>query len=85
MDTVPTQYQLTEGVSPGTPPPMVSDLVTQAVQNRPELADLRLRYQAAQKFEAAEKDLRHPNVNLIAVGGGLPYLEQNPRVAPVRI
>ena len=79
---MPTQYQLAEGVSPGTPPPMVSDLVAQAVQNRPELADLRLRYQAAQKFEAAEKDLRHPNVNLIAVGGALPYLEQNPRGAP---
>ena len=82
LDTAPSQYQLSEGVSPGTPPPMVEDLVAQAVQNRPELADLRLRYQAAQKFEAAEKDLRHPNVNLIAVGGVLPYLDQNPRIAP---
>src|SRR6202035_2341279 len=57
-------------------------LVGQAIQNRPELADLRLRYQAAQKFEAAEKDLKKPNVNLIAVGGALPYLDQDPRVTP---
>jgi outer membrane protein len=56
--------------------------VGQAIQNRPELADLRLRYEAARKFEAAEKDLKRPNVNLTAVGGALPYLDQNPRVTP---
>ncbi len=88
VDTPAAQYQLSEGAglseatSPGTPPPAVEDLMAQAVQNRPELADLRYRYQAAQKFETAEKDLKHPNVNLIAVGGALPYLDQNPRVAP---
>jgi outer membrane protein len=82
VDTAPAQYQLTEGVSPGTPPPTVEDLVAQAVQNRPELADLRLRYEAAQKFEAAEKDLKRPNLTLVAVGGALPYLDQSPRVAP---
>ncbi len=81
LDTPAAEYQLSEGAAPGNPPPAVEDLMTQAVQNRPELADLRLRYQAAQKFETAEKDLKHPNVNLIAVGGALPYLDQNPRVA----
>jgi outer membrane protein len=60
----------------------VDDLVTQAVQNRPELADLRLRYEAARKFETAERDLKRPNVSLVAVGGALPYLDQNPRIAP---
>lgn len=82
LDTPPAQFRLIEGPSPGTPPPAVSDLVAQAINNRPELADLRLRYQAAQKFETAEKDLKRPNVNLIAVGGSLPYLDQNPRVTP---
>jgi len=82
VDTPAAEYQLTEGASPGTPPPTVDDLVAQAVQNRPELADLRFRYQAAQSFQRAEKDLKHPNVNLIAVGGALPYLDQNPHVAP---
>ncbi len=82
VDTSPSQYQLVEGVSPGTPPLTVEDLVVQAVQNRPELADLRLRYQAAQKFETAERDLKRPNLNLVAMGGALPYLDQNPRIAP---
>jgi outer membrane protein len=82
LDNPPAQYQLTEGTAPGMPPPSVNELIAQAVQNRPELADLRLRYQAAQKFEAAEKDLKRPNVNLIAVGGALPYIDQTPRVTP---
>jgi outer membrane protein len=57
-------------------------LVNEAIQNRPELRELRLRITAAQHFEEAEKDLKHPNVSVIAVGGALPYLNQTPRVAP---
>ena len=83
QDTAPPQYQLTDSPAPGAPlPAVVDDLVTQAVMNRPELADLRFRYQAAQKFETAEKDLKRPSVSLTAVGGALPYLDQNPRMAP---
>lgn len=82
QDGAPVQYQLADIPAAGPPPATVDDLVAQAVMNRPELADLRLRYQAAQKFETAEKDLKHPSVNLMAVGGALPYIDQNPRVAP---
>ncbi len=82
LDTPASRYQLVEGTPPGTPPALLDDLVARAFQNRPELADLRFRYEAAQKFESAERDLKHPNVNLIAVGGALPYLDQNPRVTP---
>lgn len=82
QDVPPLQYQLVEAAVPGALPPSIEDLVAQAVQNRPELADLRFRYQAAQKFEQAERDLKRPNVDLIAVGGVLPYLDQNPRIAP---
>jgi outer membrane protein len=82
QDTSPVHYQLTEGAAPAAPTATVDDLVTQAVQNRPELADLRLRYEAARKFETAERDLKRPNVSLVAVGGALPYLDQNPRIAP---
>jgi outer membrane protein len=78
----PQQYQLTDSPASGAPPSVVDNLVTQAVMNRPELADLRFRYEAAQKFEVAERDLKHPSVSLMAVGGALPYLDQNPRVAP---
>jgi len=78
----PVEYQLVDTPQPSAPPLDTETLVGQAIQNRPELADLRLRYEAARKFEAAEKDLKRPNVNLMAVGGALPYLDQNPRVTP---
>jgi outer membrane protein len=82
QDTAPVEYQLVEGTAPGALTGTAEDFVAQAVQNRPELAELRFRYQAAQKFEAAERDLKRPNVNLIGVGGALPYLDQHPRVSP---
>jgi len=82
QDVAPTQYQLVEGTPPGAPRATAEGLVAEAVQNRPELAELRFRYQAAQKFEAAERDLKRPNVNLTGVAGALPYLDQNPRIAP---
>ncbi|HTA45668.1 MAG TPA: TolC family protein [Bryobacteraceae bacterium] len=82
QDAAPVQYQLAEGAIPAAPPASVEALVGEAVQNRPELADLRLRYQAAQKFEAAERDLKRPNVHLVAVGGDLPYLDEVGRTTP---
>ena len=50
--------------------------------NRPELKGLQLQLQGAQAFEQAEADLKKPTVSLLAVGGGLPYINQDPRVAP---
>ncbi len=78
LDAAPVQYKLAETVPPGAPPPSVDQLVADAVQNRPELSDLRLMYQAAQKFEAAERDLKRPNINLVALGGAVPYLNEVP-------
>ena len=49
-------------------------MVAEAIQNRPELRELRLRLQATQRFEDAERDLKHPNVSVIAAAGVLPYI-----------
>ena len=78
----PVNYQLTEDAMPEAPPADAEALMTQAIQNRPELRELRLRLQAAQSFEAAERDLSRPDVTLLGVGGALPYLNQDPRIAP---
>lgn len=69
-----TEYQLTDVPMPPNPPQDATPLIMQAFQNRPELASLRLRTDAAQKFAYAERDLKRPSVNLIAVGGALPYI-----------
>lgn len=68
-----TQYQLTKGVAP-KPPEDLDHLIGEALQNRPELASIRLQREAAQKFVYAERDLNRPTVSLIGVGGLLPYI-----------
>jgi len=68
-------YQLTDEPMPAAPPPDETILISQAVQDRPELASLRLQTEAAQKFVAAERDLKRPSVTLSGVGGALPYIK----------
>ena len=75
-------YQLSEGPAAPGPPLDPEALVGEAIQNRPELAELRLRYEAAQRFEEAERDLKRPIVGFVGVGGSLPYIDQDPRTAP---
>lgn len=77
-------YELAEQPLPPSPPESVEPIVEQAVQNRPELASLRLSLQAAGRFEQAEKDLSYPNVSFNGVGGYIPYISQLtlPRVIP---
>jgi outer membrane protein len=77
-------YDLVELPMPPSPPEDVERIVMQAVQNRPELASLRLSLQAASRFEQAEKDLSYPNVNFIGVAGYMPYVDQitAPRLVP---
>jgi outer membrane protein len=76
------RYSLATVASPGAPPPTADPLIAEAIQNRPELRNVQLQLQGAQSFEQAEADLSRPSVSFIAVGGGLPYLGQDPRVAP---
>ncbi len=69
------QYQLAPQPMPPNPPTDPDQLISEATQNRPEVASVRLQREAAQKFVYAERDLKRPTVSLIAVGGALPYIE----------
>jgi outer membrane protein len=75
----PANYQLADEPLPPSPPPATDALVTQAIDNRPELASLRASLDAAKRFAEAEKDLTRPTVSAIAVGGYTPYIN----VAPI--
>ncbi|HTS77701.1 MAG TPA: TolC family protein [Bryobacteraceae bacterium] len=70
----PANYQLADVPLPPGPPPTVDQLVTQAVDNRPELASLQFQSESAYKFFEAEKDLSYPTVTVAAVGGLLPWI-----------
>jgi outer membrane protein len=70
----PVSYTLVDERMPSGPPATASDLVAQAINNRPELASLRASREAALRFFDAEKDLSRPTVTAVAVGGALPYI-----------
>jgi outer membrane protein len=76
------RYQLAETDTAPAPPPSPDPLAAQAIQDRPEVRNLQLQLQGAQSFERSEADLTRPNVSIIGVGGALPYINQDPRVAP---
>jgi outer membrane protein len=78
----PVRYQLAGVLTPPPLPAGPEPLIGDAIQNRPELRNLRLQLQASKAFEQAEADLTRPNISFIGVAGGLPYLDQDPRVAP---
>jgi outer membrane protein len=58
--------------TPNPPPDNVSQLVDQALSNRPEIAAQNFELRAAQRFRKAERDLLFPSVEALGVAGGTP-------------
>jgi outer membrane protein len=57
------------------PPPLadrIEGLIQQAIEDRPELKDLRLRQSAADRFAKAEHDLYFPNIGVSGTAGFVP-------------
>lgn len=79
---LPANYQLADEPLPAGPPATTDQLVAQALANRPEFAALRLARDSAYKFADAEKDLSHPTVSAVGVGGYMPYID-TPTTSPV--
>ena len=75
-------YNLAALAAPDAPPASPEPLIAEALENRPELKGLQLQIQGAQSLERAEAGLSKPSVSFVAAAGGLPYLGQDPRVAP---
>jgi outer membrane protein len=62
------------------PPSNVDDLISQAFSMRPEILSLQFQYQAARKFQTAERDLLFPTVRALGAVGDTPV--GNVAVAP---
>jgi len=77
-------YTLREEPLPPPPPPGADELVTQAMNDRPEMAAYRLNRDAAAKFQKAERDLSFPTVAGSALAGVIPAIDQVtlPRLIP---
>ncbi|HEY4932179.1 MAG TPA: TolC family protein [Terriglobales bacterium] len=67
------QFDLVEPEAQLIPPPdAVAQLVDQAFSNRPEIAAQDYEYQAAQRFQKAERDLLLPDVRVLGTVGSVP-------------
>lgn len=77
-------YVLTDEPMPPAPVADAEPLVIEALQNRPEVANLRLTHEAALRFAEAERDLKRPTASFIGMTGYMPYIDQItlPRVIP---
>ncbi|HEV2523166.1 MAG TPA: TolC family protein [Candidatus Acidoferrales bacterium] len=66
-------FQLVDEPLPGAPPADVSPLVTEAMQNRPELISEGLDVKSAQSYATAERDLWFPTISAAGVTGLVPF------------
>jgi len=67
-----TSFSLSEEPMPEALPDRIDPLVREALQNRPELKDLRLQQSAAERFRQAEHALFYPSVNVAGTAGFAP-------------
>jgi outer membrane protein len=77
---LPAQYQnggfeLAQEPDPGDMPADAAPLVDQAIRDRPELGNLRLEQNAAERYLKAEKELNLPTVSVLAAGGFAPVAD----------
>ncbi|MGA3018157.1 MAG: TolC family protein [Bryobacteraceae bacterium] len=65
-------FVLAEEPMPPAMPDRVQDLIDAAIQNRPELKDLRLQQSAAERLAKAEHALFYPTVGVLGAAGFAP-------------
>jgi outer membrane protein len=65
-------FALEEEPMPSAIPDSVEDMVQEAIQNRPELKDLRLQQAAAERFVKAEHALYYPTIGVASGAGVAP-------------
>jgi outer membrane protein len=67
-----TAFDVADEPMPAALPGQADPLITQAMQNRPDLKSLQLQQSAAERFTRAEHDLYYPTVSAVAAAGGVP-------------
>ena len=65
-------FNVTEESLPTALPDQVAPLIQQALQERPEVKELRLRESADERFARAEHDLFYPSVGVLGTAGFAP-------------
>ncbi|HTS27980.1 MAG TPA: TolC family protein [Bryobacteraceae bacterium] len=67
-----TSFELQEEALPAPLPDKVNDLLREALQDRPEVKDLRLQQSADERFIRAEHALYFPSIGMVGTAGIVP-------------
>ena len=70
-------FQLVDEPLPGAPPPDVAPLISEALQNRPEIISQGFDVRSAQSYATAERDLWFPTISAAGVTGVVPYRQDS--------
>lgn len=73
-------FTLAEEPLPPAAPAALSDVIAQALRDRPEIISQRLDTNAAQSYATAERDLKLPTISAVGAAGLTPYGADN--IAP---
>jgi outer membrane protein len=68
-------FILSDESAPSAPPADITQLISQALQDRPELIGGRMSVNSAQSYATGERDLWFPTISTIAVAGLTPVRE----------
>ena len=68
-------FQLADQPMPPAPPANVTDLIQQALKDRPELISQRLDVDSAERYATAERDLKFPTISALGTAGLTPARE----------
>ncbi len=71
-----TSYRLADSPPSGSISTNVGDLISLAINNRPDLKRLRLENQSAKEFAKAEAALGHPTLSVQGTAGVMPWRDQ---------
>ncbi len=67
------QFTIVDDTTPPTPPPgNIDQLISDAVNSRPELQSLNYQYESNEKLKKAERDSLLPTISALAAVGGTP-------------
>jgi outer membrane protein len=72
-------YEVSDAEMPGPLAEKAEPLIGEALQQRPDLAGLRLTHQASLAFAAGERRLQYPTLSVIAAAGVIPQRDERLR------
>jgi outer membrane protein len=77
----PRYFSLVDHVSIVSPPSLIGPLISTALEQNPEISQLKAESSALKKSEDAARDAKYPTISAIGLAGGSPYRVDDQSIA----